>query len=284
MSKNVSNEIMGRIFIVGCARSGTTLLQRLLSAHPLVQSFPESHFFSSIQTTGWKGMLGIANRDTSKRFKEFLVECQQEDLIRQIPHKSLWARAHIKNFTATLDEITRRNNCKLWLEKTPLHLHYINLIQKHLPGAKFIHIIRRGEDVVASMYEVTQKYPDKWGGPRSVGMCIDRWNNDIAITQNYLKNKDHFIVSYEKLVESPKATLQGACNFLSIHYCDTMLNQRADTNNIVLGYEEWKNGVNEKINQRSGKKFNKNFTTEQQSYIKERLNSEQLDAIIASIV
>ncbi|MGC1525664.1 MAG: sulfotransferase, partial [Phormidesmis sp.] len=36
---------MKRLFLVGCARSGTTLLQSLLASHPGVASFPESNFF-----------------------------------------------------------------------------------------------------------------------------------------------------------------------------------------------------------------------------------------------
>ena len=39
-------EIQKRIFIVGCPRSGTTLLQSLLLKHNEITSFPESHFFS----------------------------------------------------------------------------------------------------------------------------------------------------------------------------------------------------------------------------------------------
>ena len=36
---------MKRIFIVGVARSGTTLLQSMLASHPEIHSFPETHFF-----------------------------------------------------------------------------------------------------------------------------------------------------------------------------------------------------------------------------------------------
>ena len=44
--KNIKRiKIKDRIFIVGCPRSGTTLLQSLLAAHPQIHSFPETHFF-----------------------------------------------------------------------------------------------------------------------------------------------------------------------------------------------------------------------------------------------
>ena len=50
MQDNRSNTraILSRIFLVGCPRSGTTLTQSLLAAHPMVASFPESHFFSHL--------------------------------------------------------------------------------------------------------------------------------------------------------------------------------------------------------------------------------------------
>ena len=38
-------EISKRVFIVGVARSGTTLIQSMLANHSAIHTFPESHFF-----------------------------------------------------------------------------------------------------------------------------------------------------------------------------------------------------------------------------------------------
>src|SRR5438128_3132184 len=35
------------VFLVGCARSGTTWLQAMLACHPAIHTGPETHFFSS---------------------------------------------------------------------------------------------------------------------------------------------------------------------------------------------------------------------------------------------
>ena len=40
-----NSESKKAVFIVGSARSGTTLLQSMLASHPEVYSFPETHFF-----------------------------------------------------------------------------------------------------------------------------------------------------------------------------------------------------------------------------------------------
>ena len=39
---------MKRVFIVGCPRSGTTLVQALLARYPGLHSFPETRFFEAL--------------------------------------------------------------------------------------------------------------------------------------------------------------------------------------------------------------------------------------------
>jgi len=52
-----------RIFLVGCPRSGTTLLQSMLARHDRVFTFPESHLFArSVPSGGLFRMAGLAGR------------------------------------------------------------------------------------------------------------------------------------------------------------------------------------------------------------------------------
>ena len=62
-----------RIFLVGCPRSGTTLLQSLLAAHPDITSFPESHFFRHlIDNRRWlHRTFGIASKRARTRKIKF---------------------------------------------------------------------------------------------------------------------------------------------------------------------------------------------------------------------
>ena len=63
-----------RVFVVGVARSGTTLVQSLLAAHSTMTSFTESHFFDR-HFTRLPGLPGpILTRDPRSRVHEFLVE------------------------------------------------------------------------------------------------------------------------------------------------------------------------------------------------------------------
>ena len=52
----------GRAFLIGCPRSGTTLLQSLLFSHPDVISFPETFFFvHACNPTGTLHDLGLGS-------------------------------------------------------------------------------------------------------------------------------------------------------------------------------------------------------------------------------
>ncbi len=49
---------VNRVFIVGAPRSGTTLLQSMLAAHPRTVSFPETQYFVSSGGLAERRLLG----------------------------------------------------------------------------------------------------------------------------------------------------------------------------------------------------------------------------------
>ena len=67
---------MKRIFIVGIARSGTTLLQSFVGNHPDISTFPETHFFSV--TLHKKKLFRALNYVTNKD-REFVKKFFQEN-------------------------------------------------------------------------------------------------------------------------------------------------------------------------------------------------------------
>ncbi|MHA1224100.1 MAG: sulfotransferase family protein, partial [Candidatus Heimdallarchaeaceae archaeon] len=183
-------EIEKRLFLVGAARSGTTLLQGLIASSPEVFSFPETHFFSkTIPMRKSKRLLWrFLPKDDSiiRRFLE-TVECQdKEKLLQELPIKTISLKKWVKSLITLLDILTLEKKYKIWLEKTPFHLRYIDVIERStIENIHFIHIIRNGLDVVASLYEATNKFPEKWGKARSIDSCINRWIRDIKISKKY---------------------------------------------------------------------------------------------------
>lgn len=268
-------EIDKRIFLVGAARSGTTLLQSLVASHKQIHSFPETHFFiKTIRRSGKKRFLPFFKREHDY-VKEFLKDLGHGDLARYLPIITFSVNKWTKALLRILDEVTLRNDKTMWLEKTPIHLHYVDLLMGIVPSLYFMHMIRNGEDVVASMYHATHKHSTEWGGTRTIDDCIERWKKDIAISKKYLGLANHVFVRYEELVETPEKHLRRICEKMDLQYKDSMLEFREITDQIILEKEKWKKGVNKPIQKRS--KFKKVFNKKEQKYVLKRVSGISLE-------
>lgn len=265
--------VKSRIFLVGCPRSGTTLLQSLLAAHPQVISVPETHFFKhlSFKNEFWNrtlGRLGIISRRGRGRLKALLCHIEQEDKKHYLPNLGLLKSQYVRSFIQILDNFAKEQNKNIWIEKTPGHLRHIDYITKVIPDAKFIHIVRRGEDVVASLYEATNRYPEQWGRAFGIDECITNWNKSVQISQCYLHQPNHMLVKYEDLVNNPRIVLEELCDFIDIEFDESMLqNHSSAAESLVLASEPWKVCVYQPISKNGSNKFLKLFDEQERKYI-----------------
>lgn len=276
------------LFLVGCPRSGTTLLQSLLAAHPEIASFPESHFFRKLAPFERRYWLlkqfGVASRRARPQLEKFLHEVGEGQLCARFPQRMMSMRQLTRSFIEVLDLLTKQQGKRIWLEKTPGHLHHIDLIEALVPNAKFIHIIRNGADVVASLYEVTHEYPQLWGGqPLSIDRCIREWIKDVKTTHRYLNQPNHSLVFYEDVVENPQQVLERLCHFIGIHYNPIMLQAyQTVSKKLVLKHESWKKGVEGQIQVVGSKKFCALFNESQRTYILQQLSAINIKELMAA--
>ena len=279
------SKIKNRVFIVGAPRSGTTLLQSLLAAHPEITSFPESHVFEDLIICRkpwawiWINILGLAKPRAKTRFNFFLQAIEHEHLRLCLPKNALFIRQYALAFIKILDIVTEQRGRNLWLEKTPKHLHCIDYIEKLIPDGKFIHLIRNGTDVVASQYDAANKNPEEWNGQRSIDRCIDRWIKDVQINLQHSHKSNHILVRYEQLVQNTQLVLEEICKFLEIPFTDVMLQQYSTVaEQLILSQElPWKNTVSKPICNTNGNKFSKLFNEPQKHYIIERLSQFNIE-------
>ena len=243
----MSGGVQCRIFLVGCPRSGTTLLQGMLASHSQIESFPETHFFEK----------GFSGRKSSRK-KRILTPVLRGGYLRavlsgwirelslfgyEVPDSVKsdhgWSRAKVvDDFVGILDSLTLNNGKNVWVEKTPGHVLRISTISRYVSKSKFIHIVRDGRPVVASLYRVSRRFPDGWGGPWSVERCISMWNACLASTSEHLGESGHFVVSYERLLEDPEKHLRGLCSFLRVRYEASMLSSYAAATEKIVGSDE----------------------------------------------
>ena len=178
---------MKRIFLVGAPRTGTTILQSLLAAHPEVISFPESKFFHYLLYDQF------AEKLPSRMEAFFKEEIKRPELFKDfddsqtVETKASW-------FVGVLDGWAAEQNKSIWLEKTPEHIYFIDDIERLVPDAKLIHILRNGMDTIASLYEATSGFNELWGPGWDLNHCIERWEQAMLISHKYVNKSNHILV------------------------------------------------------------------------------------------
>lgn len=269
--------ISKRVFLVACPRSGTTLLQSLLMAHPRIQSFPETHFFSRL----FGGRLSRAVSLTGRGLYGWLLllalqrsqQVRMKDAIRDTPlHFSRSAAA--QEFSVLMDRWTLSTGKDVWLEKTPGHLEFIPNILASVPTPIFVHLVRDGRAVVASLYRLAGFSTGDWDRYKNLDAAIDRWNRSIRLTGEYVGRERHLVVRFEDLVLRPTECLGKLCRSLDVDYDPRMLTSYHDAAlRVVRGDEYWKKQNFDPVLKSDDKcKYEAAFDETQRAYIEGRLD------------
>ena len=120
------------VFIVGMPRSGTTLVEQILSSHPKVRALGERNSFSdSIRRV--RGMPGAP------------------------PMFGQWSGTQLRKLGALYLEASRRDvppNVARFVDKLPANFLYAGLIHASLPNARIIHTCRDPVDTCLSVFSV----------------------------------------------------------------------------------------------------------------------------------
>ena len=253
------SKLQGRIFLVGVPRSGTTLLQALLAAHPWVTSFTESHLFSRpFRRVPGVGL--VLTSDPTPRLMEFLAEnaasaAEVAPWFGPPAPAELGSRiglaSHTKGVAArlvgVLDNLGRERGLPVWLEKTPRHLQAIDLLESVCDDGvptRFVHLFRDGLQTVASLFAASREWPETY----DLGTCIDRWNRDLERSVRYLDRPNHSFVCYETLTRDPEAVLRPLFAALDLSWEASVLSSfGAATDGLKTPAETWKGHVDRAI-------------------------------------
>lgn len=270
------------IFLVGCPRSGTTLLQSLLAAHPAIASFRESKFFHYIlpEYEPRRRTFGLVSRQLRVRLERyFRDELDRPEMLKRLP-RIIFMGYYTRKFIEIMYFMTQEQGKSIFLEKTPDHIYKIELIEKLVPRVRFIHILRSGVDVVASLYEITHKYPRPWGGVHTIDMCLDKWKRAIAASRDCRHKPNHYLVQYEALIANPRPILEHLCQFIGVEFHQTML-QNYPVMGKQLSLEHEGRAVRQDgIQNANSQKFYQVFDAAQRQYIREQLATVNLEELI----
>jgi hypothetical protein len=211
------------VFIVGCGRSGTTLLRLMLSSTGSLMIPPESDFLwraadrfgpdSRLDQAGISGFVAFVERISSFPGleidgTELLAGLQAQP----IPVPIADCIAHIYALYAA------KRGCPRWGDKNPFYVLRLDLIRHLYPGARIIHVLRDGRDVAVSYQKTKMR-------PYNIYMTALRWTRCVTAGQQWgAANPSQYLeVRYETLIADTESELRRVCAFIDEPFSPAML-------------------------------------------------------------
>jgi len=209
---------MSIALIMGCARSGTSILGELIGSHPEVKYKHEAH-----------AVWNKAGHGENESHRLIAAHATPEV-----------ARKIRKRFAE------EKGAAALFAEKCPRSVLRVPFIRAVFPEAKLIHIIRDGRDVACSMLpgiggeEWRHLKPPNWQQLRreaqGIVRCAKAWQTIMQIALEDLSATPHFVVKYEDLVVHPQRVAKEILRFLELpehqnvfNFCRNIQNETTDS-------------------------------------------------------
>jgi Sulfotransferase family len=204
------------IFVVGVARSGTTLLRLMLDAHPQLAIPPETHFIPRVirACDGPEPHAAVLAEITGhRRWPDFGLDA---DALRERleSHRRLTPGAAMREFYGLY---AQKHGKSRWGDKSTNYIRQMKSISRILPEARFVHLIRDGRDVALSLVAVHF-------GPTGVAEAAEKWRGEIVKARRQAEHLRHYIeLRYEDLIGDPEPVLRRVCDATDLPWDDAML-------------------------------------------------------------
>lgn len=208
--------------IVGSPRSGTTLLRFMLDSHPDVAIPPETGFLMLGEHLVGEG------DDLRERFADAVIAYP--------PGAPTWPDFGIpaelfRRELAGLRPFSVAEGFRLFYriyagrfgkprygDKTPTYGHHLRAIERLLPEARFVHLVRDGRDVAVSLR------PRRFSPGHDIATQARHWRENVLTARAQGSGCRHYLeLRYEDLLRAPETVLRRACAFLGLNYHPAML-------------------------------------------------------------
>ncbi len=217
-------------FIVGCGRSGTTLLTVMLDSHPEL-AIPGESGKLIIQTcrqfpptdqsahrrrfTNEQATAIVDGLFASHRFRAWQLDRDQL-ILHLIRHQVSTGSDVVRTILALY---ALKEGKVRFGDKTPSHVLHMPYLATTFPESVFIHVIRDGRDVALALLDASF-------GPTTVESAATYWTHRVQTGRRAgrsLGPRRYLEVHYEHLITDPEVVLRNVTRFLRLDYDPLML-------------------------------------------------------------
>lgn len=198
------------IFIVGCHRSGTTLLRLMIDSHPHISCGPETRFLEDLARLTERNWSYIRNYGLSR---------------------ADWNRRSANMFGSFQLDYAHSRGKTRWADKTPRYALSLDYITDLFPTSQVIHVIRDGRDVVAS-------HMDRWGYWSAL-KAVEKWPRYVRAIRavgSSLPADRYYEIRYEDIVNRTEPSLRRLVEFLQEPWSPAVLEHDKHPHDIAEHY------------------------------------------------
>jgi hypothetical protein len=227
------------VFVVGCDRSGTTLLRLMLIHGPDLHIPQETNFLATLNARAadygdftearqrWFFIRDLQANQATRATTTFpvfgLTETEAEEVLREAA-PTTFAGASEALYRASARKVGKAR----WGDKTPRYVTAIPWLAEAFPTARFVHIIRDGRDVTLSLLA------NRW--VLSVRDGAKFWKERVEMGRaagRSLPESRYREIFYEQLVREPQQSLEELCQWLGMRFTTDMLRYYEDAEKLL---------------------------------------------------
>ena len=199
------------IFIIGMPRSGTSLVEQILSSHKNVYGGGELPFLSNIMKNKYFSNYENINLDKNKK-KDLFISSSLEEYLKKITILN----SSNKDFT----------------DKSPLNFKYVGFIKNIFQNSRIINCRRDPTDIAWSNYK--NFFPDTLPFSNDLIDLANYYN----LYENYMKywkkdfKNDVYDIQYENLVNQPKEEIEKLLEFCNLDWDENCMHHEKNRRSI----------------------------------------------------
>ena len=203
------------IFIVGMPRSGSTLLENIISMNPSIKALGETNILHESFKT-WK--------NSNKAKSQFSLASIYKQNLKYLSNEyDMFTNKQIYNFV------------------------FCGIIANQIPNAKIIHCFRNPLDNILSIYRAHFANENSYAS--SLIDCAEVYLNQEEVMEEYKKRYRKMIYdfNYDLLVNEPLKEIQSLIQWLNLEWNDKYLSPQHNTRSVsTASYAQVRSPINNK--------------------------------------
>ncbi len=257
---------MEKFFIVGCPRSGTTMVQQALNRHSQIVVPPETKYFFSFFGHPRKQQARHVERINADLDVNLSKPARQVSSVDEgRAFYDLMARQYVGRHA--------RKDVVFFGEKTPEHTGLLPSVRRLFPAAKILVLYRDGRDVASSLSRMPWMSSDLY-----VNFVVWMYYNRVVREEQRSGHPNLYFARYEDIVTDPEREFRAILRFLGADYEPAVATGHGNREGVPEREMAWKSRALQPITTGRIGVFRRELTADQVEIL-ERLGREALPAL-----